>query len=138
MKDDLKDLTYLVSYFAEHKTLPEMQLLLETLDDEKIATMRQSGLRELVSFVEAPRVHSEGLNDSATLETAYQLGHYETSFEGNINTTYQAIDGVPATQSGSDQEWADMEPMYESYGELLRDEEHFTDSGWLEANLPLQ
>ena len=115
-----------------------MQLLLETLDDDKIATMRQSGLRELVSFVEAPGVHSDGLNDSATLETAHQLGHYEPSAEGNINTINQAIDGVSATQSGSDQEWTVMDPMYESYGELLRDEEHFTDPGWLEANLPLQ
>jgi hypothetical protein len=50
LKEDLKDLTYLVSYFAEHKKLPERQLLLETLDDDEISTLRQSGLRDLVSF----------------------------------------------------------------------------------------
>ena len=61
MKEELKDLTYLESYFAEHKTLPERQLLLETLDDDQISIMRKSDLRELVSFVEAPRVHSTGL-----------------------------------------------------------------------------
>ena len=63
LRDDLRDLTYLVSYFAEHKTLPERQLVLETLDDDEISAMRESGLRELVRFVEVPGVHSDGLND---------------------------------------------------------------------------
>ncbi len=138
MKDDLKDLTYLVSYFAEHKTLPERRLVLETLDDDKISTMRQSGLRELVRFVEAPGAYSDGLNDSTTLETADQLDHYEPCVEGNISTINQAIDGFPAIQYGHDQEWTAMDTAYESYGELLRDEEHFTDPGWLEANFQLQ
>lgn len=131
MKEDLKDLTYLVSYFAENKSLPERQLVLETLDDDKISTMRQSGLRELLRFVEVLGVHSDGLNDSAALETGHQLG-LEPSVDGGTNPINQAIGGVPAAHSQFDQDWLAMDSVEESFHKLLQAEEHFVDPAWLE------
>lgn len=50
MKEDLRDISDLVRYFVSQKKLPERKLVVETLDQCKVSTMKDANLRELLSF----------------------------------------------------------------------------------------
>lgn len=52
LKDDLKGLTDLLSYFFSRNSLPGWQIPLETLPEANIAALRRRGLGELVSVVD--------------------------------------------------------------------------------------
>lgn len=126
-KEDVKDLAGLLSYFVSYHAMPEKQILLETLTEHDISARRLTGLREIVSFIEAPsHCFNEG-GDAASIHQRDQLIITDTSgkesIEGhNLRPLPIAVQSYsPETSSDATQLWLGSEDWanYESIDEFL-------------------
>lgn len=90
LKEDLADLTNLLSYFYSEKALPEWHLVLETLDAAEIAASSRSGLRHLLSIGETATPIAVQNEDPVMKSSVQPINqHIGVSVSGNEYTENQ-------------------------------------------------